>query len=1624
MTRRTRLEWHVGVLSLLVRASLQLSTASLTADQHFLFVNASDGVHVRPDAFTHVLVASFPLPAELVSDDVRVSDVSVEGVPRRPGFASWIEADQLTRIVAAEGRQQWFLDDVVFGIKPRNVLDDVTLMLRRWMLQHVPWDRAHRPLVAVLAWHDRLLQQVVRPVRLLVRFHLDERCILNGREEKVYYGYSSACSSDCEDYVTCRFQATPECEQRLPCSTACDFERPCSWQWKNNTTPPGFNVVSGKLVNNSFHSAPLGNYTGPLADSNGSDGGHFLFVLITEAHPASQREVHLTSPKFMGSGDQCKLEFHASMGRMLNGSLKIVIETVNRTSWIVSDKPCDDLNMWKHFSINLGRISQEFQVLIEVTPGKKTPAYFAIDNLKFVDCFRTFGERKECTGLEFRCSNEVCIDRSRLCDLVKDCPEGEDEEFDCDKVPTNSRCNFENGWCGWRNVGNKELNWTRHSGKTPTNLTGPSVDHTYGNATGNYLFVDMSKVKHLGATAIVESDVFRAPPKYHSNIHSPYFNSCQIRFHFHMYGPHSGALALFLVDVQSHQRIHEARWYSYGDRGDKWIRGIYNLSLNVEKRYAIQFEARRGYSSKGDIAIDDISMSPECFGLGVPPNETENYNYWDENYMEPTQPTTEHEDFSNQTYYQFGTCGNSGRMGPSPEQCEFSYNATSTNVTVLTEPPLSGVQKWVAPHEGYYTIIAKGASGGRGSSGQGISRGAVVRAVAELRKGEALYILVGQQGSRALCKDGRLPHGGSCNSPRLPYKSSVPARDAVREVRNMTVIGGGGGGGGATFIFTIGRKNRQKMPLIVAGGGGGISHGQDLMVAQLQHGQGFNLSMGNSSGMEYGLHPAGAGGGWQSNSDSHSAVRGTAFLDGAFGGETCSSTMPVGAGGFGGGGGGCTAGGGGGGFAGGDTWSDRRRSGRGGSSMARQSLLLAKATITSSDGDGSVVIIPSLDNACHCDYRCVALDEYRHETKCICPPGWFLSNDSVSCIPLKEKQNFFANSWVFNLFLCIVAVSLFIGAASFVAYTRYQRKKSTTMRRKLLSGPDFQLSRLRAASGGMMTEYNPNYEFGGGTYTIQDLKEIPRENLRLVTPLGQGAFGEVYKGFYKNRITDAVEMPVAVKTLPELSTNQAEMDFLMEALIMSKFNHPNIVHFIGVCFDNHPRFIVLELLAGGDLKNFLRESRPKPERPSTLTMKDLLVCAVDVAKGCKYMEDNHFIHRDIASRNCLLTSKGPGRVVKIADFGMARDIYRADYYRKGGKAMLPVKWMPPEAFLDGIFTSKTDVWSFGVLLWEVMSLGYMPYTGRGNQEVMQLVTDGGRLEPPNGCPAPVYGLMTQCWHPIPDDRPNFSTILERIGYCMQDPDVVNAPLPVFHRPPSTERDTTVMRPPAHEATLLHLQKGPGGEFLVPLDTVEMHASPSGGSAEHLLGSGAYGLTNSNSFETSFSRDATNYNSEDEGELDYEEAIKSSNRSLLSPRHLQHNHRHHNELPPLSAAPAPPSSDAEVPVGIPSMSSSLDSLDNAANNNLSSCGSMHEAAMDLYVKCKLPLQTSLSLDPSTLSRTHSHIVLPPPIQYANVSPNSGGSSSEQLQVTPEHRKPYSVQTTPKPRRLLKDNEISC
>ncbi|XP_033740616.1 ALK tyrosine kinase receptor-like isoform X2 [Pecten maximus] len=275
------------------------------------------------------------------------------------------------------------------------------------------------------------------------------------------------------------------------------------------------------------------------------------------------------------------------------------------------------------------------------------------------------------------------------------------------------------------------------------------------------------------------------------------------------------------------------------------------------------------------------------------------------------------------------------------------------------------------------------------------------------------------------------------------------------------------------------------------------------------------------------------------------------------------------------------------------------------------------------------------------------------------------------------------------------------------------------------------------------------------------IRNIPRSKIRLVSMIGKGAFGEVFYGLLADVAHLRKELPVAIKTLPSLCSEQTKSEFFFEAIILSKFKHPNIIRFLGISIDDRSMFLILELMEGGDLRTFVRDARPREKGEcSSLSTLDLLKLSFDIAKGCQYLESNKFIHRDIAARNCLLTEKGPNRVAKIGDFGMARDILRTNYYRKNGSAMIPVKWMPSEAFMDGVFTSKTDVWAFGVVLWEVFTMGFVPYPGKTNAEVMKYVLGHGRLNQPPLCSGELYELMKKCWKSKPKDRPSFVSIVE------------------------------------------------------------------------------------------------------------------------------------------------------------------------------------------------------------------------------------------------------------------------
>ncbi|XP_076300861.1 anaplastic lymphoma kinase isoform X1 [Lasioglossum baleicum] len=1151
----------------------------------------------------------------------------------------------------------------------------------------------------------------------------------------------------------------------------CDFESPCT-SWWNKTIP--FEPVT----------PDRGRY-GPMTDANKMEHGHFLWF-------TGSGDVQLWSSTIPQTSPRCMLELALYQVKMGDSVINLVINT-NNTSSIAAVKPGNNSAKWEKTLFNLGAISQPHQLLLEVLIPHANSSV-GIDNIRLVDCFLELPPvNVACTAIMFRCNNGTCLNRTRICDLVEDCADGEDEKLDCDKMPENTTCNFEHGWCGWWNVLGKPLNWTLYSGPTPSDKTGPSHDHTYRNASGTYAYVNVSKALRLGSSATIESPIFNPTPPYSSDKDSPYYKSCQARFFYHQYGTHSGSLALYLVQMKPYQNHSEDLWWSYGDQGDTWFNQVVVLP-DVRHRYFLQFEVSRGLSSTGDVAIDDFSLSPECFGIGVPPEVVGNFNYYSP-VIEHEKIPDQHVDFINETVIRITNCGATGRTGPTAEQCAEEYNRTDAELVVPSGQledafsHLSGVQRWMAPRGGYYTLIGLGARGGKGSSGIGTALGSIVRGVIELEKGELLYFMVGQAGIDACPKNFRLGTD-SCQTGG-PSLSEITS--SIREVKKIKIKDGGGGGGGATYVFRLNRNGSQQ-PILVAGGGGGIGFGPFVNTG-LQHGRGA-VPAGKQPMISSVFSPdiGGPGGGWDGSSSSDPVQRptaGTALIRGGIGGIGCGpGNHSHGNGGFGGGGGGCLTGGGGGGYIGGDTGNTRSGNGEGGYSYASHELIHREIRPATNRESGEVYIIPAI-SGCGCDFRCIVLDQYLSETKCLCPPGWSLSDDLKSCDvdeDLKGAHQTFIILWITLSVVLVLAFS----ALCLVIYNRYQSRKAHSRRRERIFGNGIELPSLRAVTDHMMTEFNPNYEFAGNLYSFKDLPQIPREYIHLVKPLGQGAFGEVFQGIYEYRRNE--KHPVAVKTIPSSSTPQTEADFMMEALIMSKFNHPNIVHFIGVSFDKNPKYIVLELLAGGNLKNFLRDERPRADRSTSLTMLDLITCGYDVAKGCKYMEEARFIHRDIAARNCLLTCKEIGRVVKIADFGMAKDIYRSDYYRKGGKAMLPIKWMPPESFLDGIFTTKTDVWAFGVLLWEIMSFGYIPYTGCTNRETMTMVTSGVRLEKPAGCPDPIYGIMTRCWHPRPEDRPSFATIVERIGYCLQDPDVTNHPMPNFDILPICHNEITMMRP--------------------------------------------------------------------------------------------------------------------------------------------------------------------------------------------------------------------------------------
>uniref|UniRef100_A0A3Q2CA13 Tyrosine-protein kinase receptor n=1 Tax=Cyprinodon variegatus TaxID=28743 RepID=A0A3Q2CA13_CYPVA len=299
----------------------------------------------------------------------------------------------------------------------------------------------------------------------------------------------------------------------------------------------------------------------------------------------------------------------------------------------------------------------------------------------------------------------------------------------------------------------------------------------------------------------------------------------------------------------------------------------------------------------------------------------------------------------------------------------------------------------------------------------------------------------------------------------------------------------------------------------------------------------------------------------------------------------------------------------------------------------------------------------------------------------------------------------------------------------------------------------------RLGNGVLYASVNPEYISAAEMYT-PDEWEVAREKITMHKELGQGSFGMVYEGTAKGVVKDEPETRVAIKTVNESASMRERIEFLNEASVMKEFNCHHVVRLLGVVSQGQPTLVIMELMTRGDLKSHLRSVRNENTNSQTLPpLKKMIQMTGEIADGMAYLNANKFVHRDLAARNCMVAEDF---TVKIGDFGMTRDIYETDYYRKGGKGLLPVRWMSPESLKDGVFTTMSDVWSFGVVLWEITTLAEQPYQGMSNEQVLRFVMEGGLLEKPDNCPDMLFELMRMCWQYNPKMRPSFQEIINSI----------------------------------------------------------------------------------------------------------------------------------------------------------------------------------------------------------------------------------------------------------------------
>uniref|UniRef100_A0A8C8DW87 Protein tyrosine kinase 7 (inactive) n=1 Tax=Oryzias sinensis TaxID=183150 RepID=A0A8C8DW87_9TELE len=286
------------------------------------------------------------------------------------------------------------------------------------------------------------------------------------------------------------------------------------------------------------------------------------------------------------------------------------------------------------------------------------------------------------------------------------------------------------------------------------------------------------------------------------------------------------------------------------------------------------------------------------------------------------------------------------------------------------------------------------------------------------------------------------------------------------------------------------------------------------------------------------------------------------------------------------------------------------------------------------------------------------------------------------------------------------------------------------------------------------------------SHVSSDKLHFPRANLQTITTLGKGEFGEVLLAKAKGIEEGEEETVVLVKSL-QTRDEQLQQDFRREAEMFSKLSHANVVRLLGLCREAEPHYMVLEYYDRGDLKQFLRISKSKDDKVKSqpLSTKTKMSLCAQVARGMEHLSNHRFVHKDLAARNCLINSQ---RRVKVSSLSLSKDVYNSEYYHYR-QSWIPLRWLPSESVFEDDQSTKSDVWAFGVLMWEVFSHGEMPYSKLDDEEVLEGLKAGKlKLPPPEGCPSKICKLMARCWALGPKERPSFTDIVHVLGELPSD----------------------------------------------------------------------------------------------------------------------------------------------------------------------------------------------------------------------------------------------------------------